>query len=164
MAYLPWMTLLCYVSKLQPQGPPWQNHGSAAECSQRQIRDFPGVGVGVPGPERRVRNSIILQNFCRKLHENYRIWTKGASLAPPPWIRHWPLIIGYFHCLFFRTIFISEATDIPALELEYYVPCTLKPLLLWWYLSNCYVETTLTNTHETSNVSAEGCSHLQQAA
>ena len=31
-----------------------------------------------------MRNSIILQNFCRKLHENYRIWTKGASLAPPP--------------------------------------------------------------------------------
>ena len=35
---------------------------------------------GVPTP----KSAIIFQFFCRKLHENERIWTRGcASLAPP---------------------------------------------------------------------------------
>ena len=48
-------------------------------CFQWRIQDFPeGVANSQSG--------IILQTFCRKLHENERIWTRGgghASLAPP---------------------------------------------------------------------------------
>ena len=45
---------------------------------QWRIQDFPRGG-GAPTP----KSAIIFQFFCRKLHENERIWT---PLAPPPWI------------------------------------------------------------------------------
>ena len=32
---------------------------------------------------------IILQTFCRKLHENDRIWNARGSVPGPHWIRDW---------------------------------------------------------------------------
>ena len=48
-------------------------------ANQWRIQDFPEGAAPTP------KNAIIFQFFCRKLHENERIWTPGgrASLAPP---------------------------------------------------------------------------------
>ena len=43
---------------------------------QWRIQDFPQGGAPTP------KSAIIFQFFCRKLHENERIWTLGA-LHPP---------------------------------------------------------------------------------
>ena len=48
---------------------------------------------GVPSPKG-VCQPIILQNCCPKLHENERIWTTGASLAPR-WISHWEFCLAF---------------------------------------------------------------------
>ena len=42
-----------------------------------RIQDFPEGGAPTPN------TAIILQLVCRKLHQNERIWTGGASLVPP---------------------------------------------------------------------------------
>ena len=53
---------------------------------------FTRISQGAPTPVGG-RQPIILQKFRRKLHENERIWTQKAPLAPP-WIRHcWPLAL-----------------------------------------------------------------------
>ena len=44
----------------------------------------PGFSGGGGGSAPTHKSTIIFQFFCRKLHENERIWTRGAaSLAPP---------------------------------------------------------------------------------
>ena len=47
------------------------------EPSKWRIQDFPEGGAPTPN------SAIIFQSFSRKLHENERIWTRGASLVPP---------------------------------------------------------------------------------
>ena len=40
------------------------------------------------------KSAIIFQIFCRKLHENERIWTPGERVPGAlPWIRQWVVII-----------------------------------------------------------------------
>ena len=46
------------------------------------------ISQGAPTPEG-VRQPIILQIFCRKLHENERIWTEGGARPWHPRTRHW---------------------------------------------------------------------------
>ena len=47
-------------------------------------RIFPGGGANS-------QNCYYFSHFCRKLHENERIWTPGGGARPwrPPWIRQW---------------------------------------------------------------------------
>ena len=53
--------------------------------SGSRIQDFLGMRLLPSG----VRQPIILQIFCRKLHKNERIWTyMGYASHMPPWIRH----------------------------------------------------------------------------
>ena len=45
-------------------------------------------GGGAPTP----KVGVLIYYFCRKLHENERIWTpRGGARVPgaPPWIRQW---------------------------------------------------------------------------
>ena len=43
-----------------------------------------------------VYQPIILQTFCRKLHENERIWTgEGVRVPGPPWIRQCLCFSGF---------------------------------------------------------------------
>ena len=50
--------------------------------------------MGAPTPEEGTptHNSIILENFCRKLHKNERIWTVGGGSPvyplDPPQLNH----------------------------------------------------------------------------
>ena len=50
--------------------------------NQWRMQDFPEGGAPTP------KSTIILQIFCRKLHENEKIWTPGrhvpGPLPPPP--------------------------------------------------------------------------------
>ena len=48
---------------------------------------------GAPTP----KVGVLIYYFCRKLHENERIWTPGRGarhLAPPPWIRQCNRCLG----------------------------------------------------------------------
>ena len=44
--------------------------------NQWRIQDFPEGAAPTP------KSAIIFQIFCRKLHENERIWTRGGAR---PW-------------------------------------------------------------------------------
>ena len=48
------------------------------------------IEVADPGFSREgcanTKSAIIFQFFCRKLHENERIWTRGGAFLAPPWI------------------------------------------------------------------------------
>ena len=50
-------------------------------------RIFPGGGAPTP------KVGVLIYYFCRKLHENERIWTPRGGARPwrPPWIRQWQL-------------------------------------------------------------------------
>ena len=50
------------------------------QTTQWRIQDFPGGG-GVSAPTH--KSTIIFQSFCRKLHENERIWTEGRVPGAP---------------------------------------------------------------------------------
>ena len=68
---------------------------------------------GAPNPEG-VLKSIILQNFCEKLHENEIIWTRRRDTSlEPPRIRHWFLYTKFCYIQRLYTIswrdFIREA-------------------------------------------------------
>ena len=51
---------------------------------QWRIQDFPQGGANS-------QNCYYFSHFCRKLHENERIWTPRGGRVPgaPPWIRQW---------------------------------------------------------------------------
>ena len=71
------------------------------------------ISQGAPNPEG-VLKSIILQNFCQKLHENERIWTRRRDTSlEPPRIRHWFLYTKFCYMQHLYTIpsrdFIREA-------------------------------------------------------
>ena len=73
--------------------PPEYSHRSAGmhptgmhSCLSKAVADLGFSPGGAPTP----KVGVLIYYFCRKLHENERIWTPKegrASLAPPPWIR-----------------------------------------------------------------------------
>ena len=71
-----WSVLIGTMIKFDSDG-----DGEGYDTCKRQwrIQDFPEGGAPTP------KSAIILHIFCRKLHENERIWTPGGArvLAPP---------------------------------------------------------------------------------
>ena len=75
----------------------WENVLDNFSCLYIAVAD-PGFS---PGGCANSQNCYYFSNFCRKLHENERIWTprSGASLAPPldpP--MHWDCLFRYSFC------------------------------------------------------------------
>ena len=95
---------------------------------------FPGGGANS-------QKCYYFSIFCRKLHENERIWTPGGGARPwrPPWIRQW-LLINYEHSFWryyivFHEIFIM-------IQRGYFVQ---------WYIDECpsmiFLQTSDSNRH-----------------
>ena len=61
-----------------------KKHEIYVDALQWRIQDFPRGG-GAPTP----KLGVLIYYFCRKLHENERIWTPRGGARPwrPPWIR-----------------------------------------------------------------------------
>ena len=74
---------LCIIPALSPWSPRPTN-------SLYSVAD-PGFSPGGGAPTPKSANYFSI--FCRKLHENERIWTPRGGVHPwrPPWIRQWYL-------------------------------------------------------------------------
>ena len=57
--------------------------------AQLPVADLGFSPGGAPTP----KVGVLIYYFCRKLHENERIWTPRGGARPwrPPWIRQWLL-------------------------------------------------------------------------
>ena len=57
--------------------------------------------------------------FCRKLHENERIWTPGGARVPgaPPWIRQWILFKTITYEIIFNVHLIHDLINEPVYKI-----------------------------------------------
>ena len=86
------LSYLCMLQNVFSHRPPLQNHNQKLEKlpqmsePSRAVAD-PGFS---PGGGANSQKCYYFSIFCRKLHENERIWTpRGGARVPgaPPWIR-----------------------------------------------------------------------------
>ena len=57
----------------------------------KSVADLGFSPGGAPTP----KVGVLIYYFCRKLHENERIWTPGGARVPgaPPWIRQCKYVV-----------------------------------------------------------------------